>query len=218
MRALTQAGLKTLRQLNNLYKAPRKRRAARAFEALRLGPDDLAIDCGANVGDITARLARDGARVHAFEPSPIAFEALTRRVGQIANVSLHNSAVSDHNGTAKLYLHRKLDRDPLGHSAGSSLIAGKHNLDADNSVEVTAIDLAEFIAGLGERVRLLKIDVEGLEAVLINHLIDRKVIERIDQVYCETHEFKVPGLAADCRALRKRLSREGIGHVNLDWA
>ncbi len=218
MNPLTTAGLKMLRQANNLYKARRKRRAKAIFHAQELRPGDLAIDCGANVGEITRLLAANGATVHAFEPNPIAFEVLARETTDLGNVSLHQCAVSDRAGTARLFLHRKLKHDPLGHSAGSSLVGAKHNLDPDNSIEVPVVDLADFIESLPSRVRLLKIDVEGLEAVLLNHLIDRGVINRIDQVFCETHELKVPGLLADCRALRQRLARENITHVNLDWA
>jgi FkbM family methyltransferase len=218
MNPLTKAGLKILRQANNAYKAGRKRRAKAIFHGIELKPGDLTIDCGANIGEITLTLARDGATVHAFEPNPIAFEVLARETAALDNVRLHQCAVSDHAGTAKLFLHRKLSHDPLGHSAGSSLVSAKHNLDPDNSIEVPVVDLADFIESLPGRVRLLKIDVEGLETVLVNHLIDRGVIDRIDQVFCETHELKVPGLLADCRALRQRLARENITHVNLDWA
>lgn len=218
MNPFRKAGLKALRQLNSLYKAPRQRRAVAAFHALQIGPGDLIIDCGANVGEITAGLARTGATVHAFEPNPVAFEVLKRETGSLPNVILHPCAVSDRAGTVTLYLHRHLAADPLGHSAGSSLMSGKHNLDPNNSIQVSAVDLAHFIDELPGPVRVLKIDVEGLEAVLLNHLLDRGMLGKVDQVFCETHEFKVPGLLAECRALRRRLAREGITHVNLDWA
>lgn len=217
MNPFTNIGLKAIRKINKLFKAPRQRRATAAFDAVELGPDDIAIDCGANVGEVTARLAANGATVHAFEPNPIAFEALTSSTAGLDSVILHQCAVSDHDGTARLYLHRKHKRDPLGHSTGSSLSVGKHNLDGDNSIDVPTIDLAGFIEGLPGRVRILKIDVEGLEVLLINHLIDRGVLDRIDHVFCETHEFKVPGLLAQCRELRLRLASENIRNVNLDW-
>ena len=35
-----------------------------------LKPGDLAIDCGANAGDISARLLERGAEVIAFDPEP----------------------------------------------------------------------------------------------------------------------------------------------------
>ncbi|MFM7443241.1 MAG: FkbM family methyltransferase, partial [Tabrizicola sp.] len=38
--------------------------------AAMLRPGDVAVDCGANRGDVTAVLAASGAVVHAFEPDP----------------------------------------------------------------------------------------------------------------------------------------------------
>jgi len=66
-------------------------------------------------------------------------------------------------------------------------------------------------------VHLPKIDVEGLKARLIHHLIDGGVIDRIDYIFCEPRSFKLPWLWRDCRRLRRRLRYLGIRHVNLDW-
>jgi hypothetical protein len=42
----------------------------------RLRPGDVVVDCGANIGLITLRLAARGATVHAFEPDPYSFGRL----------------------------------------------------------------------------------------------------------------------------------------------
>lgn len=217
MSPLRKAGLKSLRQLNQVWKVPRRWQAQRLFRGLSFQPGDIAIDCGANIGDITMNLVHRGALVHAFEPNPLAMDVLRGRIDGLDSVICHEMAVAETDEGARLYLHRRLDDDPLGHSAGSSLVGTKHNLDINRFIEVDTVDLAHFIAQLPERVKLLKIDVEGLESRLVNHLIDRNVIDRIDHVFCETHEYKVPGLAADCRRLRRRLRKHGIRHVNLDW-
>src|SRR5215213_9742927 len=47
-----------------------ERRSLRRLRATGLKPGDLAIDCGANVGEITARMRASGATVYAFEPNP----------------------------------------------------------------------------------------------------------------------------------------------------
>jgi FkbM family methyltransferase len=217
MNPLQKAGLKSLRQFNWLWKLRRRRQALRQFQSISFQPGDIAIDCGANIGDVTMDLVSRGALVHAFEPNPLAMDVLRERIAGGDNVVCHEKAVAETDDGARLYLHHRLNEDPLGHSAGSSLIGTKHNLDIDRFIEVETVDLALFIAQLPERVKLLKIDVEGLEARLVNHLIDRNVIDRIDHVFCETHKFKVPDLAAQCRRLRRRLRRNNIQHVNLDW-
>lgn len=217
MKPSNQLGVKLLRNVHAWIKAPRQRRAIEAFDRVELGVGDIAVDCGANVGDVTLKLAAGGATVHAFEPFPEAFDRLEARTRDLPEVHCHRCAVSDRNGTAELFLHHRRHEDPLYHSAGSSLLAAKHNLDPARFVEVETRSLADVIEALPGRVKLLKIDVEGFEAVLLNHLLDRGVLDRVDHVFCETHEFKVPGLYRACRDLRRRLRAEGITHVNLDW-
>jgi hypothetical protein len=57
-----------------------------------LKPGGIAIDCGANVGDIATKLAKTGIRVYAFEPNPYAFQKLQSRVAlkekRITNIRL----------------------------------------------------------------------------------------------------------------------------------
>lgn len=205
------------KKTNSLLKARRERAAQEQFGRVTLRPRDIAIDCGANVGDVTARLAAGGARVTAFEPNPDAYAMLSARFRGSDRVTCMPAAVTDRAGIERLYLNRRYDRDPLRHSGGSSLLSSKHNLDASRYVDVETIDLAAFIHALGQRVRVLKLDIEGAEFRVLNHLIDTGAIGLIDRVFCETHEFKAPGLAARRRTLRRRLKRNKIGHVNLDW-
>ncbi|TMV53643.1 FkbM family methyltransferase, partial [Thioclava sp. BHET1] len=56
--------------------------------AAMLRPGDLAIDCGANMGVVTAVLAETGAEVVSFEPDPFAFEQLQLRFGDHSRVTL----------------------------------------------------------------------------------------------------------------------------------
>ena len=67
-----------------------------------LRPGDVVIDCGANVGEVSARLVATGATVIAFEPDPYAFEKLSERVAGCDNVTLHQQAVSTEAGTLRL--------------------------------------------------------------------------------------------------------------------
>ncbi len=206
-----------LRYINKQRKAPHQRAALAEFRRVTFAPGDIAIDCGANVGEVTAELVARGAYVYAFEPNPDAFALLESRFGEDPRVECVNCAVSDCKGTAKLFLHRRYNSDPILHSCGSSLEARKTNLSQDHFVEVRTLDIAEFIATLDRRVRVFKLDIEGSEVRILNHLLDTRTIDQLDHVFCETHEIKVPGLASACRALRKRLHGMGVAHVNLNW-
>ena len=179
---------------------------------------DLVIDAGANVGRITFALALRGATVHAFEPNPVAFEVLSRTLGNWPGIVLHNAAVATHDGTARLYLHRRHREEPLIYSTGSSTIAEKVNVVRDDFVDVPAVDLARFVLDLDRPVRLLKMDIEGAEVELVPHLISRGAAQRVNTMAVETHEAKTPALADATQAMRDQISAAGLGdRIMLDW-
>jgi FkbM family methyltransferase len=181
----------------------------------RIGPGDIAIDCGANVGDYTIILARSGATVHAFEPDPVAFDELTARTSGLANVVLHNQAVSNTSGLTRLYLHEARSRDPLFASTGSSLLSTKTNVNTETFVEVEAIRFSDFLSGIGT-VAILKIDIEGHEIEVINDLIDTGAIQNVQLAFVELHDKKNPHLAVATQNLRSRIQKTGI-NFDLTW-
>ena len=197
-------------------KAAANRRFEMAVAALR--PGDIAIDGGANVGRYTRMLAASGATVHAFEPDPYAFGELTRAVAGSPNVRLYQQAVGIEAGRVHLFRAKEFEADPQQRSLSSSVYASKTNVDATDGIAVEQIDLVDFIAVLPRQLALLKLDVEGAEVPLLEALLDRGVIDRVDHVFVETHERKVPELARRTRALRARVAREGRGNIVLDWA
>lgn len=193
-------------------------RALPQAEFQALGPGDLVIDCGANLGAVTLFAAARGAEVHAFEPNPDAFAILSRRTSGMAGVHLHPQAVLDAPGLLPLYLHLNYARNPERFSSGSSLLAEKRNVDEGQAVEVPVIDLAAFIAGLGRPVTLLKLDIEGAEYKVLNALIDRGVMGQIGKVFVETHAGSIPALTEADAALRARIAAEGLGEkIDLNW-
>jgi len=208
-----------------LKRLDRKRRRQR-YEAMEakfrnmvaeLGPGDIAIDCGANVGLYTKQLAQSGATVYAFEPNLIAFEALQHEVGDMDNVHLYNAATTTEPGKHKLYLHRNDAKDPLLFSVSSSLISAKKNVNSNDYVEIDGVVLHEFIKDLGKPVKLLKMDVEGAEIELLNKLLDEGLATSIHAGFVEVHDRKIPSLAKATEALRKRLAAENAEHITLDW-
>jgi FkbM family methyltransferase len=173
--------------------------------AEKLRPGDIAVDCGANVGIYTAVMARSGATVHAFEPDPVAFSALQRKFALTKNVTLHKAAASNRNGRAKLYFHSDRESDPLALSQSSSLDALKTNVDKDCYSEVELVDFAAFIDRVGA-IKLLKMDVEGHEIEIINHLFDHNRVSAISQAFVELHDRKNPELKSVTDALRQRIA------------
>jgi FkbM family methyltransferase len=187
----------------------------RLFDSLL--PGDIAIDCGANIGSITKRMAKPGVRVYAFEPDPNAFEALTRNMASFKNVTVFNKAVSDHNGTAKIYFSTRYAENPEKWSTGSSLLAEKSNVDKNNFTMCELVDLSEFIQSLDKPIALLKMDIEGEEVKVLNKLIDTGMIKNIKQVVVETHE-RIPELKVSTEVLRQKIKKLGLKNIDLNWA
>lgn len=187
---------------------------------IEVSKEHTLIDCGANVGDITSRFARTGGTVHAFEPGPRAFRVLNRRFRNVPNVECRNEGVFDRECELTF-------RVPLAHGqwddlettvSGSVLDARRAPEIPSEEVKVRCIRLADFIGGLGQRVRVLKIDIEGAEIEVLNDLIETKTIDLVDFVIVETHEMQMPELAVATEALRQRVAKEGLSSkVRLDW-
>jgi FkbM family methyltransferase len=200
-----------------------KRRARAALQAefraavAALGPGDLAIDLGANLGDVSAVLAATGAEVIAFEPDPYAFGRLAERLGKLANVRLMNAAAGDRAGVMPLYRHRGFDRAPDRRSLASSLLADHADVGKAPAAQVEVHDFAAFVAGLGRDVALVKIDIEGAEVALMEALLAHPAAARIGRIFVETHERALPGLAARTRALKARTRGLVRPTVNWDW-
>lgn len=192
-------------------------RCRRILKRIRLRPGDIAIDCGANVGDMTMILAEGGANVHAFEPNPHAFEVLRKRFEDTPHVTCYNAAVGSASGRMALYLHENSRENEVYWSNGSSLLRDKPNVSSERSIEVEVIDLVTFLKGLGKPVRVLKIDIEGAEVDLMEHFIDEGCLPLAQKIFVEVHDAKIPSLVVPTARLRERLAKAGADHVSLDW-
>jgi FkbM family methyltransferase len=194
-----------------------KQQARQEFLALRLQDQDIAIDCGANVGKITRILAQQRGTIYAFEPNPYAFHLLQEHFKGAPHVHCLQKGVLDYNGVLPLYLHEKAASDQVHWSTGSSFLACKRNVTKDHYIEVEVIDLAEFIQSLHARVKILKLDVEGVECRILRKLITANVIDLIDHVFVETHAHKIPELQQETAALRQYIRDHRLTNINLDW-
>ena len=183
----------------------------------KLGPGDVVVDCGANVGEFTGLFLSTGATVHAFEPDPWTFKELQRRFPKSERLFLYPTAVSDCSGMVELYRRADFSEDPEGASVSSSLCVEKSNVDPDCSISVPQISLVEFLRDLDCRVALLKIDIEGEEVAVLEHMIATDSLELCGQVFVETHEDRIPSLKDRTERLRALSQRNYSGRLFLDW-
>lgn len=189
-----------------------------------LEPGDVVFDCGANVGDVTAPLAETGATVHAFEPDPYAFGQLSKRVAGMENVILHNVAVGVTAGSVQLMRAANFDDNPKGGSVKSTVIPGGRNINeaAGATIDVQMVALPEMIraeaAKAGGRIAFLKMDIEGAELDLLEHMQAENLFDLVGLTVAETHENKFRDLRPRFAALREAVAADHpVTRVNLDW-
>src|SRR5437868_10026376 len=117
--------------------------------------DAVTVDVGANCGLYTRRLARLSRQVHAFEPSQQMARLLRRTSAR--NVSVHEVALSDHDGDAELFI-------PQG---DDGLVYGLASLEAraDPSAPLVSaqVPLARLGAVLYQDAGFVRMAVEGHE-------------------------------------------------------
>lgn len=188
-----------------------------------LRPGDVVLDCGANVGAVTGPLAETGATVHAFEPDPFAFAKLSERVAGMENVVLHNAAVGVAAGKVHLMRAANFDANPMAGSVKSTVITGGRNIDEAQgaTIEVAMIALPDLIreiaADKGE-VAFLKMDIEGAELALLEHMQAHGLFDLVRLTVAETHENKFRELRPRFAALRAAVAEHHpVTRVNLDW-
>ncbi len=155
-------------------------------EALRrhVGPGTIVYDIGANIGFFSifsARLARPGGRVEAFEPVPASAAAIraNAELNGLNAVRVHKVAVSDRAGSMKLWL-------PPERSQAHLIDRGVRR-DTEEAIEVPLVVLDdEIAAGRLPVPSVLKIDVEGSEIAVLRGL--RRTLAAHDVVVvCELH-------------------------------
>jgi FkbM family methyltransferase len=134
----------------------------------------VTIDVGANCGLYTRELARLSDQVHAFEPSAAMANLLRRTSAR--NVSIHEIALSDHEGDADLFI-------PQG---DGGLVHGRASLETQDEfsagqITTAHVPLARLDDVVHEHVAFVKVDVEGHELSVLNGAVD--LVERCQPVF-----------------------------------
>lgn len=182
-----------------------------------LGPESICLDLGANVGDWTVRMAERAGHVHAFEPDPWAFDRLADRVRGRKNVTLHNAAVGTSDGVAVMRRARDFASDPAGLSVQTSVASHTPSLETGETFEVPAVDLLGFLGKLDAFVDIIKMDIEGSEADVLEAFLSAPERRHVGSMFVETHEVNLPELRPRLDRLRRRIAEDGALDINLNW-
>jgi FkbM family methyltransferase len=160
----------------------------------RLRSGDVCLDIGANVGYFTllaARLVGPNGHVHAFEPEPSNAEQLAANVqsNQLANVTIHRVAVGVDAGTATLHQTRPASNPKAWTLVGRPDEQTAREGGAAPKLVTTATLVGVVRAADRDRIRLVKIDVDGAEVEVLASLGELFAAGACPDVVVELHPF-----------------------------
>lgn len=168
-----------------------------------IGPDDVVLDVGANIGSFSIFAAlRTRREVVAVEPCPTNLEFLRRNLHEngITNVRVIAQGLADCDGKAQLQLNER----GVGHT-----LSGQGR----DVVEIETSSLPSLLDEVGvEQIDLLKLDCEGAEGLAIPSTPD-SYLRRIRRIAMEFHDDTSP---VHHDELRKRLDASGM-ETQLVW-
>ena len=151
----------------------------------------LFLDCGAHCGESILEAKRrygNDIKIISFEANPNLALPLKDHFKNDPNVEVRNEAVWIENKEfTKFYLS-------VDWSDGSSIYDKKKSGGVSDNISVTVpcIDLASFIKECKkDNYIILKLDVEGAEYEILDHLIDQNVMPLIDEFHGEFHPGKI---------------------------
>ncbi|MDQ7038666.1 MAG: FkbM family methyltransferase [Aquificota bacterium] len=149
---------------------------------------DVFVDVGAHIGWYSLMVDRVIPRwvtVYSFEPEPFNYDLLVRNIklNKAKNIHPFRVALGNGEGTANIYLYKDINR-------GRHSLLPLYNYGVAE-VEMTTLD--KFIEARGvERVKLIKIDVEGFEYMVLKGA--EETLKRTDFLILEvTPEYMIKG-------------------------
>lgn len=135
-------------------------RAVKDYHELRIGAADITLDIGAHLGAFSNYAAGCGATVVSYEPAPSSFALLSKNLGTVDRVTLHNAAVVGHyNDEINFYLNTGMN-----HGLNSSV--ERHGREI---VTVNAENILKVLKHVKPTV--VKIDCEGAEYELFEAML-----------------------------------------------
>jgi len=124
---------------------------------IKVQPNDIVLDCGANIGIFSVYASKKAGMVYAFEPgkNEIALLYENKTLNNCDNIKIIPKAVLDNSENAKLV--------PLGITGG--YLANKEKTNKEDALDIETVSIDQFVKKEGlEKVDFIKMDIEGSEA------------------------------------------------------
>jgi FkbM family methyltransferase len=155
-------------------------------------PNDVVIDCGAYHGEWSRQIyERYHCKVLAFEPVKAFYNLALRNLAG-TTVQIYNSGIGPITTECKISLNND----------ASSIIVHSSNQE---TIQVVSID--EIISKHSlSQIRLMKINIEGAEYDLLDHMLDIRATDMIKDIQVQFHQF-VENAVTRRQIIRNRLRR-----------
>ena len=143
-------------------------------------PNPAIIDCGANIGMAVLyfKFLYPDCTIKAFEPNPLAFYLLNKNITQndLSKVELHNVALSNRDGSIEFFTKGR---------QGMLVASIIKERGGDDCISIQSQKMSGFIKD--NKFDLLKMDIEGAEAEVLEDLILADKIKNISAYIIEYH-------------------------------
>ena len=175
------------------------------------------IDCGAHCGESILEAKRrfgNDIKIYSFEANTNLANALIEHFKNDSNVKIENKAVWIENSFIEFYLSTSW-------SDGSSVYKEKNSGGISENIllKVPCIDLSSFINNFDkDDYIILKIDIEGAEYELLNHMLSNNCLEYINDLFVEFHLGKITNITSDQHNdLINKLQSLGFAYADVAW-
>ncbi len=157
-----------------------------------LDENSVVFDLGGYEGQWTSDIfSKYCCYIHVFEPVPQLAAAIEKRFEQNPKITVYQFGLADK--SYKTGISLELDR--------SSIIN-----KCEKATEVNLVKATDFLQNQGiKKIDLMKINIEGAEYDLLEHLIDTGYIRNINNIQVQFHDF-VPGAECRMNKIQEKLS------------
>jgi len=165
----------------------------------KLNQDSLVLDLGGFYGDFAIHMNQKyGAHCHIFEVIPDLCNRISKAINGNPKLHLHRFGLAKSTREERLFLAQE----------GSSIFSHRANNKGDEifiSLQDASVWLDSNISGV--MIDLIKINIEGGEYELLEHLITTGKINQIKNIQVQFHEDVIPNAQHRMESIQKNLSK-----------
>lgn len=169
--------------------------------------NNVFIDVGCFDGDTIKQFCNwknlitpDNWMIYGFDPNP-RFKDIWKKMSD-HTIKIEQSAAYTYNGEIEYTLR------PLDAPLGSTVMKEKVDWGMGDILKVPCFDFAEFVKQNHGDYTIVKMDAEGAEFPILDHLIEQGADEFIDILLIEWHDTKLPRRKSNKGEILSKLSCE----------